>query len=358
MLGWDPHLYYPHGRASCELLALDGVELGDRDLGFRANLVTMKGCRLESYNGHLIRSEQAIPLVEKIKAATADRFPNFELYHNSDFRNSLVIRGVGVDPRAFVCPEPHENEGVELDIECLVGASEARAAELARLVNRYVACARQVLEGEPANLLFPWSASSRLALPSFADTTGFEGKVGIVGCMDFLHGIARAGGIDFCTAGNGRPDTDYAGKGAMMLDLLDDGYEFVICHINAPDEASHMGQWDLKVDCLEQIDRHIVQPLVARMSRCGDEFGGIMIAPDHYTNYDVRGGAGARGLAHSLDPVPFAFWNGRDRDQVEQYGEDAARHGRYGGCPVNHLELMHILGVARLPPRPRGSAGD
>jgi len=358
MLGWDPRTYYPHGRASCELLALGQVDLFDGDLVFRTNLVTMKGGRLESYNGYYILTEQAVSLVERIKAATHDDFPGFELHHNSDFRNSLVIRGAGVDPREFLCAEPHENEGVEFDMSNLVRARNGTAAHLARRINDYVACAARVLSEERANMLFPWSASKPLGLPSFSANTGFEGRVAIVGAMDFLQGIAKAGGINFYKVGNGRPSTDYAGKGAKLIELLDDGYDFVICHINGPDEASHMGDRELKIQCLELVDEHIVRPVVARFSRSREQLGGIMIAPDHYTNHSSRG-LKTRSEAHSIEPVPFALWNGRDRDAVTEFGEEEVRHGLYGGQPVHHLELLRILGVSRreqarmadLPPR-------
>jgi 2,3-bisphosphoglycerate-independent phosphoglycerate mutase len=351
MLGWDPYLYYPHGRASCELLALGEVDLFDGDLVFRTNLVTMKGSRLESYNGYYILTEQAVSLVERIKAATHDSFPSFELHHNSDFRNSLVIRGAGVDPREFVCAEPHENEGVEFDVNNLVRARDGAAAPLARRINEYVACAARVLSGEMANMLFPWSASKPLSLPSFSANTGFEGRVAVVGSMDFLQGIAKAGGIDFYKVGNGRPSTDYAGKGAKVIELLDSGYDFVICHINGPDEASHMGDRELKIRCLELVDEHVVGPVVARFSHSREELGGVMIAPDHYTNYSIHDST-SRSDAHSIDPVPFALWNGRDRDAVEEFGEEEVRHGLYGDKPINHLELLRILGVARTVAAP------
>lgn len=348
MLGWDPHIYYPHGRASCELLALGQVDLFDGDLVFRTNLVTMNGGRLESYNGYYIHTEQAISLVERIKAATYEDFPGFELHHNSDFRNSLVIRGAGVDPREFLCAEPHENEGMELDVSNLVRARNGTAAQLARRINEYVACAARVLAEERANMLFPWSASKPLDLPSFSDNTGFEGRVAIVGAMDFLQGIAKAGGIDFYKVGDGRPSTNYAGKGAKTIELLDGGYDFVICHVNSPDEASHMGDRDLKIRCLELMDEHIVGPVATRFSSSREELGGIMIAPDHYTNHSSRG-VTTRSEAHSIEPVPFALWNGRDRDAVEVFGEEEVRHGLYGSQPIHHLELLRILGVSRRP---------
>ena len=345
MFGWDPYTYYPHGRASCELLALDNVALSEGDLVFRANLVTMKGGKLESYNGRYVLSERSLALVERINSATRDCFPAFELYHNSDFRNSLVIRDARMDPRDFICAEPHESEGLDFDLDVLIRAKDTSAAHLAQLINEYLACVGKVLADEVANMLLPWSPSNPLSLPSFADNTGFQGKVGIVGCMDFLHGIAKAGGMDFYKVGNGRPDTDYAAKGYKVIELLEAGYSFVICHINGPDEASHMGSLPLKIQCLEMLDEHIVRPVVQYFSRHREELGGVMIAPDHYTNHSAQG-QGSRSEAHSLEPVPFALWNDREKDHIDHLGEDAARYGRYGGSPINHLELLRILGVA------------
>jgi 2,3-bisphosphoglycerate-independent phosphoglycerate mutase len=345
MLGWDPRRYYPHGRASCEILALEGVRLEESDLIFRANLVTMEGRRLASYNAHYIQSARAATLIERINAANRERFPAFELYHNSDFRNTLVIRGAGVDPRLFLCSEPHESEGREFDVERLVGFRAGHSDGLASTINEYVACAARVLAGETANMLFPWSASKPLALPTFAANTGFHGRAGVVGSMDFLHGIARAGGIDFYKTGNGRPMTDYVGKGARVLELLARGYSFVVCHINGPDEASHMGDLELKIRSLEAIDRHIVRPVVEYFSRHPEELGGVMIAPDHYTNHSLESRRLSRTEAHSIHPVPFAVWNGRDRDEVQSFDEDAVRRGRYGNSARNHLELLRLLGV-------------
>jgi 2,3-bisphosphoglycerate-independent phosphoglycerate mutase len=347
MLGWDPRRYYPHGRASCELLALGDVHLASDDLVFRANLVAMKGRKLVSYNAHYIRSEQAVPLVARINAATRERFPGFELYHNLDFRNSLVIRGAGVDPRLFLCAEPHDSEGLEFDPARMVGLKNGDGKGIGSRINEYLACANEVLAGETANMLFPWSASAPLNLPRFADHTGFQGKVGIVGCMDFLQGIARASRMDFHKVGNGSPYTDYEGKGAKVIELLKEGYSLVVCHINGPDEASHMGDPALKISSIEAIDQHIVGRVVRYFLDRPEELGGVMIAPDHYTNFGLAGSHVARGEAHSLHPVPFALWNGHERDSVTSYGEDAARDGLYANPPISHLDLLKILGVPK-----------
>jgi 2,3-bisphosphoglycerate-independent phosphoglycerate mutase len=349
MLGWDPYLYSGHGRAVWELLALSGVELGPTDIVFRANLVKMAARRLLSYNAEYIWTEQAVVLVERLNAVLGGEFPDIELHHNSDFRNSLVMRNAGADPAFLVCPEPHDHEGTEFDVARLIAGKDPRSEAVAVRLNRYLVRVAEVLAGEPANMLFPWSASRSFALPSFRDNTGFAGRTAIVGAMDFLQGIAKVGGIDFVRVGNGRPDTDYAAKGAKVLELFAAGYSFVVCHINSPDEAAHMHDRELKIQCLEAIDRHVLGPILEYFRSHREELGGVLVAPDHYTNLLL---GAVRADAHSLHPVPFVLWNGRDRDPVSRFDEDSVVVGHYGASPVSHLDLLAILGVASLPARP------
>lgn len=354
MLGWDPYLYSRHGRAVWELLALTDVQLGSGDLVFRANLVQMIGRRLISYNAGFIMTEAAVPLVERINAGLGREFPNIELHHNCDFRNCLVVRGTGCDPGRFVCPEPHDHEGMEFELSRLVVGQDPASEAVASLLNRYLERVAEILDGEPANMIFPWSASCSFGLPRFRDNTGFEGRCAIVGCMDFLQGIAKTGSLEFFKVGNGRPDTDYAAKGAKVLELFEAGYSFVVCHINSPDEAAHMHDRELKIHCLEEIDRHVLGPAVEYFRSRADELGGLMVAPDHYTNLLL---GSVRADAHSLHPVPFVIWNGRDRDAVSRFDEASVRAGRYGASPVNHLELLTLLGLMQRSARPQERRG-
>lgn len=342
MLGWDPYGYSCHGRSVWELLGLGNVHLESDDLVFRANFVRMSGRRLASYNADFIHSAEARPLIERINASLQHEFPLLELHHNSDFRNSLVVRGAGLDPALISAPEPHEHEGKEFDISRLISGADVASAALADLLNRYLVRLGEMLAGEKANMIFPWSAGRAFTIPSFRENTGFHGRAAIVGCMDFLHGIAKVGEIEFFKVGNGRPQTDYAAKGAKVIELLEDGYSFVVCHVNSPDEAAHMHDRELKIWCIEQIDRLVLFPLIEYFRSRPDELGGVFVAPDHYTNLLIDG---LRAEAHSIDPVPFILWNGRERDEVTRFDEESVRQGRYGSPAVSHLELLRLLGV-------------
>lgn len=342
MLGWDPYGYSCHGRSVWELLGLGNVRLDADDLVFRANFVRMEGRLLTSYNAGFIHSAEARPLVDRINALLGPEFPLLELHHNSDFRNSLVARGAAVDPALLSAPEPHEHEGTEFDVSRLISGSDPASEALAGMLNLYLVRVGEILAGERTNMVFPWSAGRAFTVPTFLENTGFSGRAAIVGCMDFLHGIAKVGDLEFFRVGNGRPDTDYAAKGAKTVELLEAGYSFVICHVNSPDEAAHMHDRKLKIHCIEQIDQHVLAPILEYFRTRMDELGGLFVAPDHYTNLLIDG---VRAEAHSIDPVPFALWNGRTRDEVAAFDEDSVRQGRYGSPPISHLDLLQLLGV-------------
>ena len=71
---------------------------------------------------------------------------------------------------------------------------------------------------------------------------------------------------------------------SISVELLQKGFGFVVCHINGPDEASHMRDVEAKIRSLEAIDRHIVGPVAEYFRERPEELGGVMVVPDHYTN--------------------------------------------------------------------------
>ena len=68
-------------------------------------------------------------------------------------------------------------------------------------------------------------------------------------------------------------------------------------HVEAPDEASHAGNLDMKKEAIERVDRHVVGPVLEALEKY--ESWRLLILPDHPT--PVSSGA------HSSAPVPFAM---------------------------------------------------
>ena len=73
--------------------------------------------------------------------------------------------------------------------------------------------------------------------------------------------------------------------------------DFVYVHVEAPDEAAHEGNAELKVRAIEDFDARVVSPCLAWAAERGD--CRVLIAPDHVTALSTR--------THAGGPVPFAM---------------------------------------------------
>jgi 2,3-bisphosphoglycerate-independent phosphoglycerate mutase len=118
----------------------------------------------------------------------------------------------------------------------------------------------------------------------------------VITAVDVLRGIAVGAGMDVLRVpgATGYLDTDYAAKGAAAVRALDT-HDLVAVHIEAPDEAGHLGDVAEKVRAIERIDEAIVAPLLDALR--GQAGWGLMVAPDHPTPVGTR--------AHSAAPPPF-----------------------------------------------------
>ena len=151
-------------------------------------------------------------------------------------------------------------------------------------------------------------------LPSFITSNG-----AIISAVDLVRGVGVLAGwtrIDVPGA-TGYLDTDYAAKGAVGIQALDD-HDIVCVHVEAPDEASHEGRHDAKVEALERIDRDIVGP-IRRRSASYDRWR-ILISPDHSTLLRTR--------AHDRAPVAWAMAGTGLPASGRIYDELAARDAR------------------------------
>ena len=142
----------------------------------------------------------------------------------------------------------------------------------------------------------------------------------MITAVDLLRGLAQLIGwtrIDVPGA-TAYLDTDYAAKGRYAV-AASRIHDLVCVHIEAPDEASHEGRVDAKIEALEQIDRHIVGPVLTAL-RAYPQWR-ILVSPDHPTP--------VRTKTHSHGDVPMAMaGSGIEPDQFDRYDDaTAARSG-------------------------------
>jgi 2,3-bisphosphoglycerate-independent phosphoglycerate mutase len=179
--------------------------------------------------------------------------------------------------------------------------------------------------GKPlATQIWPWSGGHKPDFPSFEKKYGKKG--GIISAVDLLKGIARCAGMEVISVpgATGYLDTDYEAKGRYALEAIK-YLDFLYLHIEAPDEAGHLGNIEEKIRAIERVDGVIGMIL-------GDFDGVVAVLPDHPTPIRVK--------THTRDPVPFVII-GKGKDATEHYSEQAARSGGLG--MKNAVEFLDFL---------------
>jgi 2,3-bisphosphoglycerate-independent phosphoglycerate mutase len=314
LLGYDPLAHYT-GRAPLEAAA-QGIALENGDWAVRCNLVTIEGQVMRDFTaGHISSTEAATLLAalqEKVGCDTLRFLPGVS------YRNLLIVTAAPFTRDTRTTP-PHDltdrsildgyprGPGSSLLAEWM-SASESVFAD--HPVNQ----ARRKAGQRPATNVWLWGQGSALQLESFQQRYGVRGAM--ITAVDLLRGLAKLIGwtrIDVPGA-TGYLDTDYAAKGRYAVEALKE-HDLVCVHVEAPDEASHEGRAEAKIEALEQIDRHIVGPVFAALQ--GYPQWRILVSPDHPTPLRTK--------THSHGDVPIAMaGSGIQPDGFDRYDDPTA----------------------------------
>ena len=318
VLGYDPALYYT-GRGALEAVSM-GVELGPDDIAYRCNLVTVKDGMMRDFSAGHITSEEGAALLASLDAA----LPDVSLYPGVSYRNLLVVPGgKGADTKP-----PHDIVDEEIAGYLPEGEDAALLEECVRVSREIFADhpvnQKRIAEGKvPATQIWPWSGGKKPQLPSFEERYGVRGAM--ISAVDLLNGIARCAGMDIITVpgATGYLDTDYMAKARYAVTALETA-DLVYMHVEAPDEAGHLGSVEEKVRAIERLDEAVGYIL--------DHMAGIIaLLPDHPTPLALK--------THTSDPVPFAVM-GKGTDDVDSYSESAAEKGSFGMMDALDFILM------------------
>ena len=322
VIGYDPKKYYS-GRSPLEALSI-GAEMGDTDVSFRCNLVTLseeEACYED--RGIIDHSSDEIPTEEAavlVKALSEGLQRNgYHFYVGTSYRHLLIQEnGTVVELTA-----PHDiltkRIGDYLPQDEVLRGMMVKSYEI--LKDHPINVKRRAEGKNPANSAWFWGAGTRPALTSFEEKNKVKGAM--ISAVDLLKGIAVGAEMDniIVEGANGGLHTNYAGKGkAAVKALTEDGYDFVYVHIEAPDEMGHQGSAEDKIQAIESIDREIIGPVADALGQAGVEFR-MLILPDHPTPVRVR--------THTSDPVPYLLYDSvKAQKGCSEYSE---RTGRESG---------------------------
>jgi 2,3-bisphosphoglycerate-independent phosphoglycerate mutase len=308
VLGYDPREYYT-GRGPLEAVSM-GIDLGPADLAYRCNLVTVEDGVMTDFSAEHISSAEGAALFRDLDA----RLPDVSLHPGISYRNLLVLpggQGAVTTPPHDIVGEPvarYLPQGPDADIllRCM---EESRTVFASHPVT-----AGRVRSGKrPATMIWPWSGGKKPSLPPFRERYGLSG--GMISAVDLLNGIARCAGMNVIRVpgATGYLDTDYEAKAHYAIEALK-RLDFIYLHVEAPDEAGHLGSVREKVRAIERLDE-IVGTILDAVE------GIIAVLPDHPTPIRLK--------THTADPVPFAV-RGLGRDDTIAYSEEEARKGSFG----------------------------
>jgi 2,3-bisphosphoglycerate-independent phosphoglycerate mutase len=304
LFGYDPVKYYT-GRAPLEAVAI-GVELGPEDWAVRCNLMYVEEGKLADFTAGHITSEEGGELIRTLESELAPELNareavRIEFVPGVSYRNLMVVRGSGLLGESTTSVPPHDHPDQPAKDYLPTGAGSEKLRWLMEQATPILAAhpvnkSRVAAGRKPANAIWLWGQGRAPSVPKFEALHGVRGA--IISAVDLVRGTGQLAGwhrIDVPGA-TGYLDTDYAAKGRHAIEALKD-YDLICVHVEAPDEASHEGRADAKVEAIERIDREIVGPVHEALKAHGDYR--IVVSPDHSTMIRTR--------AHDRAPVAWAM---------------------------------------------------
>ena len=325
VLGYDPTRFYT-GRGPFEAAARH-IELNENNIAYRCNLITEEDGILIDYSAGHITNNESGELIEAVsrelgKPGTA------EFFEGLGYRHFLILRNYL--PKELVdCTPPHDAIGKRIS-EILPKAKSPETKKTVQFLRELILESKKVLEKHPVNvsrrkrgkrvgnMIWPWGGGKKPIMRTYKQKYGIEGA--IISAVDLVKGIGIYAGMKIVEVpgATGLYDTNYEGKADYALEALEE-CDMVFVHVEAPDEAGHSKDYELKVKTIEDLDKRLIGRM---MDGVKDELV-IAVLPDHPTPIMIG--------THTREPVPFAISSPNiEADNVKKFDEESARMGGFG----------------------------
>lgn len=319
VLGYDPAANYS-GRSPLEALSV-GVQMGDDDVIFRSNIVTLtepepyaQKTILDHSSGEISTADADI-LMDAIRAEFNS--DTFRFYTGTSYRHILVWK----HGRVSALEPPHDHLGKVigdyLPQEKVLRDMMERSFDI--LNNHPLNLARAAAGKHKANSLWFWGAGTKPRVQNFKEKTGLTGAM--ISAVDLLKGIAVGAGMKVYNVpgATGSIDTNWEGKAQAAIDaLLKDGCDYAYIHVEAPDEMGHQGRVEDKVRSIEYLDSRLIARVKQAMEAAGEDYR-MLILPDHPTPLRIR--------THTSNPVPYLLYDStHEQKKRERFTEESARN--------------------------------
>ncbi|MGN0660002.1 MAG: cofactor-independent phosphoglycerate mutase [Emergencia sp.] len=334
VMGYDPSVYLT-GRSPLEAASI-GIEMSDTDVAFRTNIITVAGdgayedLIIKDHSSGDITTAEADQLIQAVNEAFAD--DRIRFYTGTSYRHCMIVHNGDTN---YELTPPHDvleqrvgdhlpkGEGSEFITEMMKKSYEILKDHP---VNR-----DRIARGlNPANTLWIWGQGKKPQLSSFYDKYGITGTA--ISAVDLIKGIAICAGLSSVNVegATGTLHTNFDGKAQAAIREFRDGKDFVYVHLEGPDECSHQGDREGKIQCLQDIDQKVLKPIVEALREDGEDFK-VLEVPDHRTPLAIR--------THSATPVPFVIYDSRNEMPEDPSKGFNERSGETGGYFDSGYEL-------------------
>lgn len=320
LFGYNP-LRHDIGRGVLSALGID-FPIGPNDVCFRANFATVDadGNITDRRAGRLATelNRELCALLRHIHLPEAEVFVETESGH----RALVVFRGSGLSDS--VTDTDPQREGVP---PLAVEPTNEEATPTAQVVNGFLAEASKVLQGqEPANALLLRGAASFPAIPTMPEVYSLSPAA--IATYPMYRGLGKLIGMEILETG----DTIWDEFETLQQNW--DEHDFFYFHVKATDTAGEDGDFNRKVQVLEEIDSLI--PALLRLQP--DVF---VVSGDHSSPSALSG--------HSWHPVPFALFSKTCiSDHISEFTERALVQGSLGRFPAQDAMLLAMGHAQKL----------
>lgn len=295
LMGYDPKIGYT-GRAPLEAANL-GIVLKPGEWAFRCNLVSEENGVLTDYSAGHIGTEEAQILIAELQRKLGSDVISF--HAGKMYRHIMCHKRAG--DLELETDQPHDFQGDAYEKHWPRGKGAELFIDLTQKSRRILAQhplnqARIKEKKKPANMIWLWGGGPAPKMERFEKKYGISG--GVISAVDLLNGLGRYLGWEIISVpgATGYFDTDYQAKGRYAIEALA-RLDLVFIHVEATDEAGHTGNYREKIRAIENIDQHIVGPVVQHLKK--ERAWRLFVAPDHYTPTVKK--------THVSEPVPFIF---------------------------------------------------
>ncbi len=327
VMGYDPKIYHT-GRSPLEAASI-GIKMSVTDVAFRCNLVTLKGEGayedkiITDHGAGEISTKEADILIKAIsKSFGTDRIG---FYTGTSYRHAMIVQEGDVH---YELTPPHDilDRRVGEYLPKGEGATfieDMMRESFALLKDHPVNCERVKRGQNPANSIWIWGQGKKPVLPSFYQKYQISGSA--ISAVDLIKGIGILAGLEAVEVpgATGTINTNFSGKAEAAITQFHGGRDFVYLHLEAPDECSHQGDLEGKIESLERIDAFVAGPLIKYLDETGEPYR-ILVLPDHETPLRIR--------THASGPVPFVFYdsqNVKEEDNSRVFSESSGKTGLY-----------------------------